>query len=594
MDKPSPDSSPTPVAEEQAQTLPSPRRSAPSTEGDAGLRSGGKVGRFFLLDRVGEGGMGLVWAAYDPQLDRKVALKFVHAGAADPSGASLLREAQAIAKVSHPNVVAVHDVGADGDRVYLAEEFVRGSDLSAWLRARRALGRADRRGLPPAAQGLAAAHAAGVVHRDFKPANAIVGEDDGRARVVDFGLACSSPAGAASGAPPAGPDVDIAPLSATARSPALGGSDRTAPGTVLGTPLYMSPEQHAGQPADARSDQFSFCASLYEALYGELPFEGRTLQELAWAKTRGAVRPPPRGTRVPGRLREVLLRGLQADAARRHPSMEALVAALGRAAAPRGRRLAQGAVAAAVLVAAAVAVAGVVQQRRGLCRGAERKLAGVWDEARRRAVREAFLATGAPYAPRALQGAQEGLDAYGRELVAMHQEACEATRLRGEQSEEALDLRMGCLSRRLKELGAAADLFARADAQVVRTAAQVVAGLAPLADCADVAALKAPLAPPRDEAARRRVDAVRDEVARPRCSRRPASTPRPSRWRRPRWPARTSSTTRRSAPRPCCSWAACASGCARTRRRRRAWRRPSWPRPARGTTRSRRGRPPCW
>ncbi|SFF35550.1 Serine/threonine protein kinase, partial [Nannocystis exedens] len=295
-----------------------------------------QLGRYRLLGRLGQGGMSVVFRAQDPQLRREVAVKLLHSprGQPDPEQlARLRREAQALGRLSHPNVVQVFEIGEADGQSFVVMEFVRGTTLREWLHERpRALGEVVEM-VSQAGRGLAAAHAAGIIHRDFKPENVLVGED-GRARVVDFGLARANP-----GAP---------------AETSTGGLDAplTKSGTVLGTPAFMAPEQlrDPGR-ADARADQFSFCVMAYEALHGERPFE-----DLA-AVSAGRVRPPPPGTAVPAPLREALLRGLRTDPTERWPTMDALLAALAAAdsratARPRRRRWLLGAGAVALAVAA--------------------------------------------------------------------------------------------------------------------------------------------------------------------------------------------------------------------------------------------------
>ncbi|MBL8624146.1 MAG: protein kinase [Myxococcales bacterium] len=283
------------------------------------------IGRYRLEALLGEGAMGQVWRARDPQLDRAVAIKVVHpAIAANPeSSARLLREARAMAKLSHGNVVTVHDAGDDQGRLFVAMDLVDGVSLGARLRARPAGAARDWRGIlavfRDAGRGLIAAHAAGVLHRDFKPDNVLV-DGAGRARVADFGLAVFG----------GRPEATRRPERPTARQDAIA-SDLTAAGSVLGTPAYMSPEQLRGEVIDARADQFSFCASLFEALYGEPAFlrdAPMTIAALVTAIEDGAVRPPPADDPVPRWVRAAVVRGLAADPAARWPDMRALVAAL--------------------------------------------------------------------------------------------------------------------------------------------------------------------------------------------------------------------------------------------------------------------------
>ncbi|HWQ29245.1 MAG TPA: tetratricopeptide repeat protein [Dehalococcoidia bacterium] len=476
---------------------------APGTPPAAGgvLAPGTNVGRYLVLHLLGAGGMGVVYAAYDPELDRKVALKLLRPDAGGAGArARLLREAQAMARLAHPNVIAVHDVGTYGDQVFVAMEFVEGATLRGWLEEAPRLWREILRVFVLAGRGLAAAHAAGLVHRDFKPDNVLIGRD-GRPRVLDFGLVGEGTAeqdghdGASGSAPP--------PL----------GAPLTEAGALMGTPGYMAPEQYLRRPADARTDQFSFCVALYEALYRARPFPGNTPLELARAAVEGRVVEPAADARVPGWVRRIVLRGLRPGPSERYPTMEALLADLSRdPTALRRRLILAGAVVA--LVGAAVVVTRELREDRDLlCRGAERKLEGTWDEERKRAVRTSLLATGKAYSRSVWTAVERALDGYGRGWAAMHREACEATRVRGEQSEELLDLRMLCLDRRLKEARALTALLAAADDKIVRQAVKAVGGLPDLAQCASAAELLARDRPPADPALRTRGEEVRARIA---------------------------------------------------------------------------------
>ncbi|HEX8821716.1 MAG TPA: protein kinase, partial [Archangium sp.] len=244
---------------------------------EAVLERGTAVGRYLVLEKLAAGGMGVVYAAYDPELDRRVALKLLRATAlgldAEEGRQHLLREAQAMARVSHPNVVPVYDVGTFDQQVFLAMELVEAQTLRQWMQAAPRTWRQVLALFLDAGQGLAAAHAAGVVHGDFKPENLLVGTD-GRIRITDFGLAHT-----------ATPGEDATPVTG-------------------GTPAYMAPEQLAsGARANARTDQFSFCVSLYEALYGERPFAGSSVRDLSAEVLAGRVLAAPTGTRVPPWLR---------------------------------------------------------------------------------------------------------------------------------------------------------------------------------------------------------------------------------------------------------------------------------------------------
>ncbi len=277
------------------------------------------LGRYVIEGLLGAGGMAAVYLARDPVLGREVALKVLTVDDRELGAARLVREAQALARVSHPNVIQVYEVGRQADGgVFIAMERIAGVTLATWLEAPRARG--DILAVfVAAARGLAAAHAAGLVHRDFKPENVMVG-DDGRVCVLDFGIARDDLGGDRD----RGPD---APGEHTRSSGRPGGTGaRTATGSVSGTPPYMSPEQWRGERADAASDQFSFCVALWRALSGEHPFELRSREALRAAVLAGQSRPPPRA--LPRRLRAVLRRGIAADPAARFASMQALIAAL--------------------------------------------------------------------------------------------------------------------------------------------------------------------------------------------------------------------------------------------------------------------------
>ena len=295
------------------------------------IRHGTKIGRFLVVAELGSGGMGVVYAAHDRELDRQVALKVMRIAVGDADNTMveedrirMLREGQAMARVVHPNVITVFEVGSEGGLVFLAQELLDGGTLGQWLEKKHAPEAIIEKFIA-AGRGLAAAHAVGLVHRDFKPDNVLLGKD-GRIRVADFGLARAVGAFAdgvlavtdRGGGPPR-TDIDVT------KSPM---SNLTRTGAVMGTPMYMAPEQHEGRRADERSDQFAFCVALYHALYGDWPFEGKTSIALADNVINGVMKEPPKLAKVPPRLRKILLRGLAKDAAQRYPSMEALLAEL--------------------------------------------------------------------------------------------------------------------------------------------------------------------------------------------------------------------------------------------------------------------------
>lgn len=485
-------------------------RRADSTARDAARRlaRGAMLGRYLIVDLLGEGGMGVVYAAYDPDLNRKIAVKLLHpegSGEDDPDKARgrLLREAQAMAQLSHPNVVAVHDVGTFGGEIFIAMDLIEGSTLKQWL-AEKARGWRQILDLfLRAGEGLAAAHTAGIVHRDFKPDNVLVGHH-GEVRVVDFGLARAADATRANEAAPTEPRGATESPSSSAIAARM-----TATGALAGTPAYMAPEQWARARTDARTDQFSFCAALYEALYGELPFAGDTIAALASATERGEVRAGPKVSGVPSWLRRTVLRGLRPDASDRYPSMASLLSELGRDRSKLRRQALMMTGVGLLFAAPAFGYHHARSQQRLLCRGAEAAMAGVWDADRKQAMSAAFFATHRSYAEDAVRGATSALDAYVGRWISMHTDACEATRLRGEQSEELLDLRMACLAERREELKTLTGLFASADEKLVTKAVEASQSLSDLARCSDLQALKAPIKLPRDDAARAKIADLR-------------------------------------------------------------------------------------
>ena len=477
-----------------------------SRQARSGLQRGELLGRYVALTELGAGAMGVVWAAYDPELDRKLAIKLLKSRTADPrSRARLQREAQALAKLGHPNVVAVYDVGVHRDLLFVAMEHVAGQTLGNWMRAASAPRpwRELLRVFDAAGRGLAAAHAVGLVHRDFKPDNVMLG-DDGRVRVMDFGLARTEL------------DADDHDAHASAESIEDSQPDHrlTRTGTIMGTPLYMPIEQHEGRPADARSDQFSFCVALWEALYGQRPFVGHNIVELRDAIGHGRVSEPPRGSSVPVWLRRVVERGLAVQATRRWPNMTALLDALADDPAVRRRRWLVG----SGLVGLLAGLVGVLlstpdqeQQHADVCAGLDAKLDGVWDAERRGAVQTAMLATRVERAPAIWAAVEQQLDAYTRAWVAGRVEACQATQ-RGEQSSELLDLRMACLDERLAHVRALVDELESADADMLDKITQAANDLPRLDRCTDIDALRSAVAPPDDPAIAARVRELEEQL----------------------------------------------------------------------------------
>jgi tetratricopeptide (TPR) repeat protein len=457
------------------------------------------VGRYVILDKLGEGGMGVVYAAFDPELDRRVAIKVLQGEQSDGSSghdqAWLLREAQALARLQHPNVVAVHDVGSlSGDRVFIAMEHVDGMTMRAWLKERE---RTWRDVLPLAlasGQGLAAAHAAGLVHRDFKPENVLVGHD-GRVRVMDFGLARLRVDDDGSTPPPARKsDLELdskSPLSA----------ELTMAGHVVGTPAYMAPEIYEDHPADARTDQFAFGVTLFESLFHARPFDKHDLMASRSAPPKPKI---PADAHVPARLQRVALRAIAVDPAQRFASMEELLAELARDPLLRRRRalLAGGAV--VVLAGAVVATMSLTGSHARPCQGIGARFTGIWDPTVKDTVKKAFVATKLGFAPSAFADLEHALDTYTQQWTATSIESCEATRVRGDQSEEVLTLRQICLDQRLEGVTALVHVLEEPTKPLVEKGGKAVTALDPIAQCSNVAALRAVGAPPPEKMAKMR------------------------------------------------------------------------------------------
>jgi formylglycine-generating enzyme required for sulfatase activity/predicted Ser/Thr protein kinase len=330
---------------------------------DEVLERGTSLGRYLVLERLGAGAMGVVYAAYDQELDRKIAIKILRSQDGQGDKAThrherLVREAKAIAKLSHPNVVGIFDVGEHEGRVFLAMEYLGGGTLRDWLAAKKRSWRETVKMFVEVGQGLAAAHAEGLIHRDFKPDNVLL-DKQGKPKVVDFGLVRLRSAAlepSAGGITEVDATGELLPALSIAET-ALG--DLTRTGALTGTPAYMAPEQFLGKPIDARTDQFAFCVALYEAFYGERPFAGKTVMALAGAVTAGRLVETPNDSDVPGWIRRTVLLGLATNPAQRYPSMAALLHAL--AADPVARRRRRAGIAAALI---AVAVVGIGLQRR--------------------------------------------------------------------------------------------------------------------------------------------------------------------------------------------------------------------------------------
>jgi serine/threonine protein kinase/tetratricopeptide (TPR) repeat protein len=498
------------------------------------LAPGTVVGHGFRVDRpLGSGGMGVVYLARDLVLQRDVALKLhrAHAGLD-----RLQREAVAMARLAHPNVITVHEIGRVGNRLFVAMEYVPGTTLRGWLHARRRSWREVVAIMRQVAAGLAAAHDAGLVHRDFKPENVLVGAD-GRPRVGDFGLArvmtdsqtdTSSGSWTRSGdgpgrdrgavridgsaetmpgdSPTPGPagrrrtgpaDEPVAAEAPTLVPDAISTEDEvrlTVTGAVIGTPAYMAPEQVTGGAVDARADQFSFCVTFWEALHGERPFTGKTHKELMAAIERGQRRPPPPGHHAPGWLRRIISRGLVLDPGRRWPTLRALIAAID--AAQRKRRIAAVAgVAAAATAAVALAAAIRPDAAVDACRDAGAEIDGAWTLERRTGLEAAFAAADPTRGPQMFERLSGRLDAWRARYRTAATAVCRAARVEQTWTADLHARGQSCLGERLAVLTTMLGDGAVTRQQVPDLVASAAA--LPLVEaCADPTALAAMAAAP--------------------------------------------------------------------------------------------------
>ncbi|MEM6293046.1 MAG: tetratricopeptide repeat protein [Myxococcota bacterium] len=473
------------------------------------LAEGDKVGRYVILNKVGAGGMGVVYAAYDPELDRKVAIKLLMTSLGGSIGAELteqrtrlLREAQSMAKLSHANVITVHDVGEFGDQVFVAMEFIDGGTLGDWAKKDRSW-REVMEVFMAAGRGLAAAHRADLVHRDFKPDNVLI-DKDGRVLVTNFGLA----------RPAAGKTDTFGTLPTMESTPVMS-AQLTRTGALVGTPAYMAPEQLSGKRSDALADQFSFCVALYAALYGHRPFEGRVLGELMANVTAGRVRPIPRDTAVPRQIRRALYRGLSVEPDERFPTMEALLEQLAFDPVRRWRTWATVLVPTAMLGVGVVAYTSATPNEDAFCDDVSVHLEGVWDDDRQTQLEAAFLATNRPYAASAWDGASRSLDAYAQTWLEAQKGACEAS-ASGTLPASILALRMTCLDQQRTEFSTLLTVLEDVDDTSLQRAQDAASMLPPPSQCEDVESLarrEARLDTPAKRSERQRLDEINSRAS---------------------------------------------------------------------------------
>ncbi|MEM7153231.1 MAG: serine/threonine-protein kinase [Myxococcota bacterium] len=450
------------------------------------LQSGERVGRYVVLSELGAGGMGVVLAAYDPELDRKVAVKLVRPEARSTTARErMVREARAMAKLAHPNVVSVFDAGEHDGAVYIAMEFVEGMTLAEALGGPRGPN-AVLDLLVPAARGLVAAHEIGLVHRDFKPDNVMVGAD-GRLLVMDFGLARRE------GDPgPSDAAEEVSQVADVRASAVLGDSmdsEITRAGAVMGTPAYMAPEQFNSGAVDERADQFAFCVTLWEALYGERPFAGEAFWALAAAVNAGQRQPVPRDRKVPGWLHAVVDRGLATDPAERWPSMSALLQAIEQGRARRRNRWVAAGIAAPLVLGAAGFGGHRAWIERGVAQCEEEARAQMPWPARAVALEAGMLGTGKPFAAASHGTIEEQLDAWSESWVELRAEACVDERIHHQRGPTLNEAQRLCLATSNRSTALVLEELEQGHPEVLIVAVDQVSWTTNLDPCRDWAAL---------------------------------------------------------------------------------------------------------
>lgn len=461
------------------------------------------IGRYQILERLGKGGMGVVWAAHDPHLKRKVAVKLLRPDIEDAVHEErLLTEARAMARLSHPNVVHVYDAAADDGQLFVAMELVDGTNVARWLREGRRTWPEVLGVFLAAGRGLAAAHAADIVHRDFKPSNVLLSRD-GRVLVTDFGLARATALE---------PDADRVRADIAAAG-ALGPTFHTVTGTLIGTPAFMAPEQFPGGTADARSDQFAFCVALYHSLYEVHPFGAAAATGAPSLLGELPSRPPD--TDVPRPIFAILTRGMARDPDARYPDLHSLLDDLGGAMPAARRRVTLAGAAAAGAVALGVVLFGMRSDEPDPCRSADQPAAALWNPAARGQVEAAFRKAGAPDGAAAFARVDRALSERVARIRAMRRDACLASEVRHEESPALFDRRIQCLDRRAEEIASFTSVFAGApERAVMDRAVEAAVSLAPVAACADREALLASVPPPDDPVVRARVAELDQTLAR--------------------------------------------------------------------------------
>jgi len=510
-----------------------PESLAPDT-----LAAGTLVGRFVILGLIGRGAMGEVYRAHDPQLDRSIAIKLLRAGLGETDKTKsaplrLMQEARSMARVSHPHVIAAHEVGMHDDRVFLVMEWVDGVTLDQWLKAKPRPWRDVVRLFMKAGAGLAAAHEAGVLHRDFKPHNVMVTSHD-EPRITDFGLARAvglnlgsnvhESSGVAGEATSVGVPTSPLPMALTQT------------GALIGTPAYMPPEQMMGQALDARADQFSFCATFWEALAGERPYSAPSVDELGRSIASGRLRETRALRRAPRAVRAIVARGLANSAQDRWPSMAELLRALEHSL--RRRR--------EIPIAIGIAVVGIAvyagwkvnrQMSIDFCATGARQIEGVWNvdgdvasdqsatasnasgassrnaiplNSPRNRVQKAFVAAAPDFGLTVFTRLAGTLDNYVRGWQRTYSSVCQA-KLAAKREEAAYhDRVLDCLEQHKRRLRALVNVLEHADRGVTENATVAVQDLPKIESCEAVQAKAKSGGRPKGNPAR--IDAIRSEL----------------------------------------------------------------------------------
>lgn len=448
-----------------------------------------KLDRYELEEQVGTGGMSVVYAARDVELDRRVALKVMRVDLSVPKEQELLlAEARSLAGLNHPNIVPVYDVGYDRQgRLYMAMELVRGQSLRAWLDATKRSTSAILDVLIAAGRGLASAHAVELVHCDFKPNNVLVGED-GRVRVVDFGIAQRV----------FGSDTQTGETGTGGSSDSLVRQEQA----IVGTPRYMSPEQMQGEPLTPSSDQFSFCLTLYEALYGQLPFLGRSSRKRVRNILDGNLQAPPPGSHVPNRIHAVIVRGLRGDPEARWPSMNDLLRALQRS---RSRKRTLGSLVVVGIVGTGVVSAAMLPVTDP-CASTRDEASSVWTPERRAQIRERFESSGIANQQLEHTRIDTNLSRFAERWAAARVRVCETAS--GAPQRRAAQ--RTCLHRALQQFSVLVEEVAAGDTATLRNSLEAVSSLPTVASCDAAVTDEHAAAPPH---LRHQVEGLAEELA---------------------------------------------------------------------------------